>query len=68
MSAMGELPPTSALASAAGNSAWRRTQLSLHIWSMGFSAEAEISCLSVGPCEQKIAKDLVAVSFQDIPE
>lgn len=33
-----------------------------------FSAEAEISRLYVGPCGQKIAEDLVAVSFQDIQE
>lgn len=43
-------------------------QVSLHIWSVGVSAEAEISRLSVGPCEQKIAEDLVAVSFQDVQE
>jgi len=43
-------------------------QLALHIWSMGVSAEAEISRLSVGPCEEKIAEDLVAVSFQDVQE
>ena len=68
MSARGELPPTGTPASAVGNGAWLRAQLSLHIWSAGVSAEAEISRLSVGPCEQKIAEDLVAVSFQDVQE
>lgn len=34
----------------------------------GFSAEAEISRLSVGPRGQKIAEDLVAASFQDVQE
>lgn len=54
--------------SEAGNGAWLLAQLSLHIWSTGVSAEAEISRLPGGPCEQKIAEDLVAVSFQDVQE
>lgn len=68
MSVRAELPPTGAPPSAEGNSAWLRTQLSLHIWSVGVSTEAEISRLSVEPYEQKIAEDLVAVSFQDVQE
>lgn len=55
-------------APAAGKGAGPRTQLSLHTWSAGVSAEAEISRPSVGPCEEKIAEDLVAASFQDVQE
>lgn len=61
-----ELPP--AVPQQWGKVRGPHTQLSLHTWSAGVSVEAEISRPSVGPCEEKIAEDLVAASFQDVQE